>query len=99
MQQMEEMRKIQQASEINFQKELEQMTREYKEKEDTMIRIIMENGGSELEQMLSNNDGKNTGNHILREYVKQNSVKVEDDTQNILGNGNTMVRRNTVTLN
>ena len=46
------------------------MTREYKEKEDTMIRIIMENGGQELEQMLSNNDGKNSVNHILREYMK-----------------------------
>lgn len=46
------------------------MTREYKEKEDTMIRIIMENGGQELEQMLSGSDGKNSGNHILREYMK-----------------------------
>lgn len=46
------------------------MTREYKEKEETMIRIIMENGGQELEQMLTNNEGKNSSNHILREYMK-----------------------------
>lgn len=52
------MRKIQLANEVNFQKELEQISAEYKQKEEMMMRIIMENGGAELEQQMLMLEGK-----------------------------------------
>lgn len=39
------MTNLQRVNEINFQKQLELINKEYKEKEEVMVRIIMENSG------------------------------------------------------
>ena len=46
---VEELTNIQKANEISFQKQLEQLNKEYKEKEDLMMRIILENGGIDFD--------------------------------------------------
>mmetsp|Transcript_23012 Transcript_23012/g.22357 ORF Transcript_23012/g.22357 Transcript_23012/m.22357 type:complete len:160 (+) Transcript_23012:2389-2868(+) len=46
---VEELTNIQKANEISFQKQLEQLIKEYKEKEDLMMRIILENGGIDFD--------------------------------------------------
>ena len=49
---MEELKQIQQANEINFQKQIEQINIEYREKEELLIKLIMENGGTELDNIM-----------------------------------------------
>ena len=51
--QVEEIRKIQQANEVSFQQELQQLGLEYQQKEELMKRLILENGGPEFEQLLT----------------------------------------------
>lgn len=46
------------------------MAKEFKLKEETLVRVIMENGGSELEQFLLTSNNLSGGEHILKEYMK-----------------------------
>lgn len=56
-QQIEELKQINYANEIGFQKQIEDINQEYREKEETLIKIIMENGtsisGGDIEQLIS----------------------------------------------
>lgn len=95
---MEELTNIQKGNEISFQKQLEDINREYSEKEELMMRIIMENGGMEIaEQIGYNNDGLNrqgSGNstEIFRQYLKskENEILEQNNANgsNNLGSNN-----------
>jgi hypothetical protein len=52
---------------------MEQINREYREKEELMMRIIMENGGIDMEQLLST-DGTNP----FRQYLKNKENEILD---------------------
>ena len=50
--QLEEMKNVLQANELTFQTNLEQLNKEYADKEELLIKIIMENGDIDMENLM-----------------------------------------------
>jgi len=50
--QLEEMKNVLQANELSFQTNLEQLNKEYADKEELLIKIIMENGDIDMENLM-----------------------------------------------
>lgn len=89
-QQVEELSNIQRVNEFNFQKQLEAINAEYREKEELMVKIVLENGGGgenfNLEQLNLNGEDsqgvwKQT-NEIFRQYLKNKENEIMDGTSN-----------------
>ena len=50
--QLEELKNMLQANELSFQTNLEQLNKEYADKEELLIKIIMENGEIDMENLM-----------------------------------------------
>lgn len=79
--QIEELNNVQKANEINFQKQIEQINKDYRQKEDLMLRIIMESGGVDMEMFLNQeknivNGGDKTTNEMFRQYLKNKENEI-----------------------
>jgi hypothetical protein len=49
---VEQMKQSLEISQMNFQRHIERVDQEHRQKEELLLKFIMENGGAELEQIL-----------------------------------------------